>query len=126
MACPRKVATTAPTIPRIVVRMKPRGLGPPGVTSLAMTPAKNPTMMAQTISMTCLRLRQEHGDACAPMQDRPRLAKRAFLGSLGPEHTSARREFLVLGVRHHRQIEHALQLRCMPEVRLLVLARPHR
>src|SRR3954471_2542714 len=48
-ACPRNVATKAPTIPRMVVRMNPVGSLSPGMMNLAMTPATKPMMMVQRI-----------------------------------------------------------------------------
>src|ERR1700712_3787008 len=48
-ACPRNVATKAPTIPRMVVRMNPVGSLSPGMMNLAMMPATKPMMMVQRI-----------------------------------------------------------------------------
>src|SRR4030081_1207037 len=48
-ACPRNVATKAPTIPRMVVRMNPVGSLSPGMMNLAMIPATKPMMMVQRI-----------------------------------------------------------------------------
>ena len=50
---PSQVATNAPTMPRMVVRMKPRGSFLPGVMSLAMTPATKPMMMVQMMAQAC-------------------------------------------------------------------------
>src|SRR5690349_13942007 len=48
MAWPTQVARNAPTMPRIVVRMKPLGLFGPGDRKRAMMPATKPTMMIQS------------------------------------------------------------------------------
>ena len=50
-ACPRKPATTAPTMPRIVVNTKPEGSFLPGMMNLAITPATNPMMIVQMMPM---------------------------------------------------------------------------
>jgi hypothetical protein len=47
MVWPRKVATKAPTMPRMVVRRKPVGLFGPGDSRRAITPARNPMRMIQ-------------------------------------------------------------------------------
>src|SRR5262249_36869931 len=50
IACPRKVARNAPTIPSMVVRIKPDGsLETPGWRNLASSPATNPMMIVQMI-----------------------------------------------------------------------------
>src|SRR5215203_2392406 len=46
-ACPAKVATNAPTIPRIVVRMNPDGSFGPGCKNFAMMPATKPIIIVQ-------------------------------------------------------------------------------
>ena len=48
-ACPRKEATNAPTMPRMVVMMNPDGSLLPGMMNFATTPARNPMMMVQII-----------------------------------------------------------------------------
>jgi hypothetical protein len=45
------VAKNAPTIPRIVVRIKPDGSFFPGVMNFAITPAMNPMMIVQMMLM---------------------------------------------------------------------------
>src|SRR5262249_5891678 len=53
-AWPRKLATNAPTMPRIVVNTKPLGsLVLPGMMNLAITPATNPMTIVQMIPMAC-------------------------------------------------------------------------
>ena len=49
--CPRNVATKAPTMPRIVVRMNPLGSFFPGVMNFAITPATKPMIIVQMIPM---------------------------------------------------------------------------
>ena len=50
-AWPSQVATKAPTMPRMVVRMKPEGSLRPGIRNLAMMPATKPMMMVQRIDI---------------------------------------------------------------------------
>src|SRR5258705_10389458 len=57
-ACPRKEATNAPTMPRMVVMMKPDGSLFPGMMNFATTPARNPMMMVQMMLIGSLRMFQ--------------------------------------------------------------------
>ena len=50
--CPRKLATKAPTMPRMAVRMNPCGSLGPGMMNLAITPAINPMMIVQMMPIS--------------------------------------------------------------------------
>ena len=54
IAWPIHVASTEPIMPRTVVRMNPAGFLSPGVIHLAISPARNPMMMAQIIPIVTL------------------------------------------------------------------------
>ena len=53
-ACPKKLATNAPTMPRIVVKMKPLGSLSPGVMSFARMPATKPIRIVHRIPIHSL------------------------------------------------------------------------
>src|SRR4029079_2702789 len=58
-ACPRKEATNAPTMPRMVVMMKPDSSLSHGMMNFATTPARNPMMMVQMMLIGLLPIFDE-------------------------------------------------------------------
>jgi hypothetical protein len=96
-ACPRYVATKAPTIPSSVVRTNPDGSLSPGVMNLAITPAINPMMILQ---MMCM------GRPCSGLKPK-RLGFLAVLGAVSRVERG-RSMFWLQAPRHHPVAGHLL------------------
>src|ERR1700739_537737 len=88
MAWPIKVARNAPTMPRMVVRMKPLGLFGPGDRKRAMMPATKPTMMIQIkppmlmVVVLSPQMKQKSESSGAPVVGRQAAVRRQMVDHL--------------------------------------------